>query len=72
MGLNPEQAGEAVNGGTGRSYASEFFTPRVLEGDFSAGYPMKCAYKDLVSAAAISADLCIPLPTLHAAGSRIV
>lgn len=67
MGLDPEQMGAVVNSGTGRSYASEFFVPRILQGSFSAGYPMKHAYKDLVSAAELGARLCIPMPVLAAA-----
>ena len=55
------------NSGTGKSYASEFFVPRILQDDFSGGYPMKHAYKDLVSAAEIGANLCVPLPVLAAA-----
>ena len=51
----------------GRSYASEFFLPRALEGNFSEGYAMKNAYKDLVSAAEISASQSIPMPVLAAA-----
>ena len=67
MGLDPDLVGDVVNSGTGRSYASEFFIPRILKNSFSDGYPMKHAYKDLVSAAKISADLGIPLPVLGAA-----
>jgi 3-hydroxyisobutyrate dehydrogenase-like beta-hydroxyacid dehydrogenase len=67
MGLDAEKVGAVVNSGTGRSYASEFFVPRILEGGFSAGYPMKHAYKDLVSAAELGARLCIPMPVLAAA-----
>jgi 3-hydroxyisobutyrate dehydrogenase-like beta-hydroxyacid dehydrogenase len=67
MGLDTEKVGEVVNSGTGRSYASEFFIPRILKDSFSEGYPMKDAYKDLVSAAEISANLCIPMPLLAAA-----
>lgn len=69
LGLDPQNIAEVVNSGTGRSYASEFFVPRVLAGDFSAGYPMKAAYKDLVSAAEIAANQGIPLPVLAAATS---
>jgi 3-hydroxyisobutyrate dehydrogenase-like beta-hydroxyacid dehydrogenase len=69
MGLDSNLIGEVVNSGTGRSYASEFFIPRILKGEFSAGYPMKNAYKDLVSAAEISANLCIPMPVLASATS---
>jgi 3-hydroxyisobutyrate dehydrogenase-like beta-hydroxyacid dehydrogenase len=67
MGLDSAKVAEVVNSGTGRSYASEFFIPRILQGGFDAGYPMKDAYKDLVSAADIGARLCIPMPVLAAA-----
>ena len=67
LGLDPVKVDEVVNSGTGRSYASEFFIPRILKDNFREGYSMNNAYKDLVSAAGISADLCIPLPVLHAA-----
>jgi 3-hydroxyisobutyrate dehydrogenase-like beta-hydroxyacid dehydrogenase len=67
MGLDCAKVGEVVNSGTGRSYASEFFIPRILKNGFDAGYPMKEAYKDLVSAAELGAKACIPMPVLAAA-----
>jgi 3-hydroxyisobutyrate dehydrogenase-like beta-hydroxyacid dehydrogenase len=67
LGLDCEKIGTIVNSGTGRSYASEFFIPRILAGDFSQGYPMGHAYKDLISAAELSAHEQIPLPVLQAA-----
>ena len=67
MELDPKKIGSIVNSGTGRSYASEFFIPRILKGDFTQGYFLQNAYKDLVSAAELSAQKCIPLPVLHAA-----
>lgn len=67
MGLDPDQVGEVVNSGTGRIYASEFFIPRILEGRFTDGYPMQAAYKDLVSAAGLSANVCLTMPVLAAA-----
>ncbi len=67
MGLDPVKVGEVVNSGTGRSYASEFFLPRILKNSFVDGYPMHHAYKDLVSGAEIGAQLCIPMPVLAAA-----
>lgn len=66
LGLDCDLVGEIVNSGTGRSYASEFFIPRILQEDFSAGYPMQAAYKDLVSAAELTTRLGIPLPVLAA------
>jgi len=67
LGLNPTKVAAVVNGGTGRSYASEFFAPRILKGHFSDGYPMAAAYKDLVSAAEIASRRTVPLPVLSAA-----
>jgi 3-hydroxyisobutyrate dehydrogenase-like beta-hydroxyacid dehydrogenase len=67
MGLDPDRVAAVINSGTGRSYASEFFLPRILKGSFSAGYPLKHAYKDLVSAAELGVRLCVPMPVLAAA-----
>lgn len=67
LGLDPDLVGEVVNSGTGRSYASEFFVPRILRGHFSDGYPMAHAYKDLVSGAELGANHCVPMPVLAAA-----
>ncbi len=67
MGLDPAKVGEVVNSGTGRSYASEFFIPRDLKNIFEEGYAMEHAYKDLVSAAELGAERCIPMPVLAAA-----
>jgi 3-hydroxyisobutyrate dehydrogenase-like beta-hydroxyacid dehydrogenase len=69
MGLDPDKVGQVVNSGTGKSYASEFFIPRILKDSFIDGYPMNKAYKDLISATEISASLCIPMPLLSAATS---
>ena len=60
LGIDPEQVGEVVNSGTGRSYASEFLIPHILNGCFDSGYPMGAAYKDLISGADISARFKIP------------
>lgn len=67
LGLNAEKVAAIVNSGTGRSYASEFFVPHILAGQFSSGYPLKHAYKDLISGAGLSAKMGIPLPVLSAA-----
>lgn len=67
MGLDPENVVQVINDGTGRSYASEFFAPKMLKGEFDKGYPMEKAYKDLVSGSEISASNGIPLPVLAAA-----
>jgi 3-hydroxyisobutyrate dehydrogenase-like beta-hydroxyacid dehydrogenase len=67
LGLDPEAIGTVVNNSSGKSYASDFFIPRILRRHFSDGYPLEHAYKDLVSGAELGAQLCIPLPVMHAA-----
>ena len=67
LGMDPEKIGKIVNSGTGRSYASEFFIPRILKGNFGDGYPLQGAYKDLVSGATVGAQLSVPMPVLAAA-----
>jgi 3-hydroxyisobutyrate dehydrogenase-like beta-hydroxyacid dehydrogenase len=67
LGLDPEKVTDVVTTGTGRSFAAEFFAPLALDGVFDRGYPLKSAYKDMVSAAEICAREKIPLPLVHAA-----
>ena len=67
LGLDPEKVGRVVTTGTGRSCAAEFFIPLTLKGKFDEGYPVKAAYKDMISAAEISAHKGIPLPVVNAA-----
>lgn len=67
LGLDTEKVVQVINTGTGRSFASEFFLPRILKGSFGDGYPMQAAYKDLVGAAGLSARHGIPMPVLAAA-----
>jgi len=67
LGLDPERVARVVTTGTGRSFAAEYFVPLTLENRFGEGYPVKSAYKDMVSAAEISARRNIPLPLVNAA-----
>lgn len=67
LGLDPDQVTEIVNSGTGRSYASEFFLPNILQGVFDQGYPMQAAYKDLIAGAEVTSTNGFPAPVLAAA-----
>lgn len=67
LGLDPEKVTQVVTTGTGRSFAAEFFLPLALENRFDQGYPLKSAYKDMISAAEICANEKIPLPMVQAA-----
>ncbi len=66
LGLDPEKVTQVVTTGTGRSFAADFFLPLTLENRFDEGYPVKSAYKDMISAAEISAHKGIPLPVVNA------
>ncbi|NIS61743.1 MAG: NAD-binding protein [Proteobacteria bacterium] len=65
LGLDPERVTQVVTTGTGRSFAAEFFLPLALERRFDQGYPLKLAYKDMISAAEICANEKIPLPLVQ-------
>ncbi len=67
LGLNPEKITQVINTGSGRSFASEFFIPNILENRFDQGYSLKNAYKDMASAAKLAADRQIPLPMVNSA-----
>jgi 3-hydroxyisobutyrate dehydrogenase-like beta-hydroxyacid dehydrogenase len=69
LGLDPEQIGNVINNGTGRSYASEYFVPRMLNRDFKYGFTLRNAYKDLVSASEVAYAESIPTPVLDATAS---
>ncbi|MFH1242234.1 MAG: NAD(P)-dependent oxidoreductase [Pseudomonadota bacterium] len=69
LGLDPEKVTEVITTGTGRSFAAEYFAPLALDNVFDKGYPLKHAYKDMISAAEISANKRIPLPMVHAAAT---
>lgn len=67
LGLDADKTVQIVTTGTGKSWAAEFFSPRIANGVFTEGYSMENAYKDLVSASEISAQMKIPMPILSAA-----
>ena len=69
MGLDPEQLAAVVTTGTSRSFASEYFVPRILKGLFDEGYPLAKAYKDLVSCSEVSVKHGFPMPVTAAASA---
>ncbi len=69
LGLDPEKIAGVINTGSGRSFASEFFIPNILEDRFDQGYRLRDAYKDMAGALKISAENRIPLPMIQAAAS---
>ncbi len=49
-GLDPEQLANVVMSGSSRSFASQHFVPRIMEGCFENDFPMGAAFKDIENA----------------------
>jgi 3-hydroxyisobutyrate dehydrogenase-like beta-hydroxyacid dehydrogenase len=62
MGLDPDKLATVVTTGSSRSFAADYFVPRILKGKFDEGYPVGKAYKDLASCAAVATQYMIPMP----------
>lgn len=67
LGLDPEAVCHVVTTSTGQTFALSYYAPYILNNDFKPGYPLKSAYKDMISATEISAYEKIPLPVFFAA-----
>jgi 3-hydroxyisobutyrate dehydrogenase-like beta-hydroxyacid dehydrogenase len=67
LGLDPERVAEVVTSGSGRSFAAEYFVPKILERRFNDSYPLGKAWKDMAAALEISERRGIPLPVVRAA-----
>ena len=48
-GLDAKDLCKVVSSGTGQSYGFDFFSKSALKNDFSKGYPMAKAYKDMAT-----------------------
>ena len=67
MGLDPEKIVRVAGSGTGQSFGLNFFGPLILKRDFSRGYPMRKAYKDMAAITEIMNLYQIPIPVTQAA-----
>lgn len=66
LGLAPEKIADIINSGSGRSFASEYFIPKILEGRFKDAYSLGNAYKDMQHMEEAAARLDIFLPNFRA------
>lgn len=69
MGLKPEKVAQVINTGSGQSFASKVFIPKILDNRFDHGYPMNYAYKDMANVCEMSSHEKIPIPVVYAAFS---
>ena len=65
-GLEPEKLAEVLTTASARSFASEYFVPRILERRFEGDFSMQAAYKDIVNIQEVAARLETPLPIVEA------
>ncbi|MFT5504854.1 MAG: 3-hydroxyisobutyrate dehydrogenase-like beta-hydroxyacid dehydrogenase [Gammaproteobacteria bacterium] len=66
FGLNPETLEALITGGSSRSFASEHFVPRILDGKFNDDFPMQAAYKDILNGQQMASRLNVELPMMKA------
>ena len=65
-GLNPDTLAKVLTTGSSRSFASEYFVPRILEGTFHGDFSLQAAYKDIVNVQEAAARLDAALPIVEA------
>ncbi len=65
-GLDIETVASVVTSGSSRSFASEYFVPRILEGRFDTDFAMQAAYKDISSVQEIAHELRAATPVMNA------
>ena len=63
LGLAPDKIADVINSGSGRSFASEYFIPKMFHGRFRDSYSLGNAYKDMqhMEEAASRLDISLPL-----------
>ena len=65
-GLDPETLKEVLTTASARSFASEYFVPRILERKFEGDFSLRAAYKDIVNIQEVAARLEVSLPVVEA------
>ena len=65
-GLEPSQLEQVLTTGSSRSFASEYFVPRILARRFEGDFSMRAAYKDIVNIQEAAARHGVELPVVEA------
>ncbi len=66
LGLDPEQVANVVTSASSRSFAAEYFVPRILNGQFDSDFSMNNAYKDIVNVQRMALDTRAQTPVVNA------
>ena len=65
-GMSVEALEKLVLSGSSRSFASEHFVPKILNGDFSGDFPMQWAYKDILNVESMAREAGAETPVADA------
>lgn len=66
IGLDPEEVASVVTSASSRSFASEYFVPRMMERRFDTDFAMKDAYKDIINVQRMGVETQAMLPLVNA------
>lgn len=66
VGLDPEVTARVMTTASARSFASEYFVPRMMERKFDFDFPMGDAYKDIVNVQKMGIETRASLPVVNA------
>lgn len=66
LGLDPNAVARLVTTASSRSFASEYFIPRMLKGSFDTDFSMQGAYKDIVNVQRMAIETRASLPVVNA------
>ena len=65
-GLEVGKIAEVLTTASSRSFASEYFVPRILERKFDSDFSMQAAYKDIVNIQEVAARFQASMPVVDA------
>jgi 3-hydroxyisobutyrate dehydrogenase-like beta-hydroxyacid dehydrogenase len=65
-GMSVDALEKLVLTGSSRSFASEHFVPKILNGDFEGDFPMQWAYKDILNTQSLAKDIGAETPLADA------
>lgn len=66
VGLDPEVTAQVLTTASGRSFASEYFIPRMIERKFDFDFTLTDAYKDIVNVQKMGVEKRAMLPVVNA------
>lgn len=66
VGLEPEKLASLTTTASSRSFASEYFVPRMMERRFDTDFALEDAYKDIINVQTMGAETGAQLPVVNA------